>query len=163
MIWMEFTVRQMGAADKAAWAKMRSALWPDHVPQAHAKMIDDLLNDQDMWGFVAQAANGKALGFAEIAIRKYANGCDTRPVAFLEGVWVRPQFRRRGVGARLIAHIEAFLVEHGFRELGSDAGMNNVGSHAAHFSWGFSETERVVYFRKILGHHRRRNVRGQST
>jgi aminoglycoside 6'-N-acetyltransferase I len=46
--------------------------------------------------------------------------------------------------------MEEFLIARGFRELGSDALIENHGSHAAHRGWGFSETERVVYFRKPL-------------
>ena len=38
----------------------------------------------------------------------------------------------------------------GFREIGSDALLDNRASHAAHAGWGFAETERVVYFRKVL-------------
>jgi aminoglycoside 6'-N-acetyltransferase I len=75
---------------------------------------------------------------------------DSQPVPFLEGIFVRPQFRRLGVGARLIAHIEDFVAARGFHELGSDALIDNHESHAAHRGWGFSEMERVVYFRKIL-------------
>ncbi|MFY9841383.1 MAG: GNAT family N-acetyltransferase [Xanthobacteraceae bacterium] len=147
---MEFTVRQMGVDDRAIWAEMRVALWPDETSQAHTEMTDDLLGDGDVWGLVAEAKDGVAVGFAEIAVRKYANGCDTRPVAFLEGVWVKPQFRRRGIGTRLIAHVEVFLAARGFRELGSDTQIDNQASQAAHLAWGFSETERVVYFRKLL-------------
>ena len=49
---------------------------------------------------------------------------------------------------------EALLVERGFRELGSDTYIDNRQSQAAHLAWGFSETERVVYFLKILGPRR---------
>jgi aminoglycoside 6'-N-acetyltransferase I len=94
--------------------------------------------------------DGEIAGFAEVAIRKYANGCDTRPVAFLEGIWVKPELRRRGIGASLIGHAETFLASRGFRELGSDTYIDNRASQDAHRAWGFSETERVVYFRKIL-------------
>jgi len=145
-----FTIRQMGVPDRAKWADMRVALWPDESAPEHARMIDELLDDREAINLVAEAANGETVGFAEIAVRKYANGCDTRPVAFLEGVWVRPQFRRRGIGARLLARAEELLAARGFRELGSDASIDNGASHAAHRAWGFSETERVVYFRKIL-------------
>jgi aminoglycoside 6'-N-acetyltransferase I len=44
----------------------------------------------------------------------------------------------------------SFLLEHGFREVGSDTPIANLPSQAAHRAWGFSETERVVYFRKLL-------------
>jgi aminoglycoside 6'-N-acetyltransferase I len=147
---MKFTIRDMRAADQSVWAEMRTALWPTESLQAHTSSIDELLADGESWGFIAETSDGSAAGFAEVAIRKYANGCDTRPVAFLEGIWVNARFRRQGIGARLIQHAETFLMSRGFRELGSDALIDNVGSHAAHLAWGFSETERIVYFRKIL-------------
>jgi aminoglycoside 6'-N-acetyltransferase I len=42
------------------------------------------------------------------------------------------------------------VAARGFSEIGSDALVENNLSHAAHRSWGFSETERVVHFRKLL-------------
>lgn len=148
---MQVTIREMGAADRAVWADMRTALWPGDTAETHARELAEMLVSDDAWGFLAETADGAAVGFAELAIRKYANGCTVRPVPFLEGIWVRPEFRRRGIGARLIAHVGAFAAARGFRELGSDAEIDNRMSHAAHRRWGFAETERVVYFRKVLG------------
>ena len=148
---MDVTVRRIGAEDRAAWAAMRAALWPEDSRAAHDRTADELLRDGDFFALIAEAADGTALGFAEIAVRKYANGCESQPVPFLEGVWVKPEARRRGVGAQLLARAEALLVARGFRELGSDTPIDNRGSQAAHRAWGFSETERVVYFRKPLG------------
>lgn len=147
---MRVNVREMGPADKEAWAEMRAALWPGEAAPTHAREIEELLAGGEAWGFIAEMPDGAAAGFAEIAIRKYANGCDTRPVAFLEGVWVDARWRRRGIGGRLIMHAEAFVTARGFCELGSDTAIENRTSQAAHLAWGFSETERVVYFRKIL-------------
>ncbi|MGH7061155.1 MAG: GNAT family N-acetyltransferase [Stellaceae bacterium] len=147
---MKLIVREMDSADQTAWAEMRAALWPEETKEAHARAVAEVLADPEAWGFVAQADDRTAAGFAEIAVRKYANGCDSRPVPFLEGIWIRPQFRRRGIGARLIRHAEDFLLTRGFTELGSDTVIDNRSAQAAHTAWGFSETERVVYFRKIL-------------
>jgi aminoglycoside 6'-N-acetyltransferase I len=143
-------IREARAADRAAWAAMRALLWPEEDEAAHARGIDAVLARSNAWGFIAEA-DGAAIGFAEVAIRPYANGCDSAPVAFLEGIWVVEPERRRGIGARLIAHIEAFLLARGFRELGSDTPLDNLVSQDAHRRWGFAETERVVYFRKPLG------------
>ncbi len=143
-------IRQMQASDRLLWAKLRQTLWPEETAEAHAKWIDDYLGDSDLWGFVADTSAGAAVGFAEVAIRKYANGCETAPVPFLEAIWIKPEFRRRGIGKQLIRHIGAFLTARGYRELGSDADIENRLSHATHQRWGFSETERVVYFRKQL-------------
>jgi aminoglycoside 6'-N-acetyltransferase I len=122
---MRFAVREMGAADREAWAEMRAALWPDDTRQTHAEAVNELLKSGENWGLIAETLDGEIAGFAEVATRKYANGCDTRPVAFLEGIWVKPKFRRRGIGALLIGHAEALLVARGFRELGSDTQIDN--------------------------------------
>jgi aminoglycoside 6'-N-acetyltransferase I len=146
---MDICIRVMRAADRPVWANVRAALWPEESAEGHAREVDELLRSDRAWGFIAEI-DGVAAGFAELAIRDYANGCVSRPVPFLEGIFVEQEFRRRGVGARLMAHVEQFLAVRGFSEIGSDAEIGNSASHAAHRGWGFVETERVVYFRKVL-------------
>jgi aminoglycoside 6'-N-acetyltransferase I len=147
---MGFTIRQMGPSDRAGWANMRAALWPGEDAEVHAKDIEAMLANSSAWGFVAETHDGAPVGFAEITIRPFANGCDSRPVPFLEGIWVEPSFRRQGIGALLVKRVEAFVAARGFREIGSDALIENNASHAAHRGWGFCETERVIYYRKLL-------------
>jgi aminoglycoside 6'-N-acetyltransferase I len=147
---MTFSIRKMDPSDRDTWLEMRAGLWPEDDRALHAGEVEAILAGDDAWGFIAASPGGTPAAFAEVSIRRYANGCDSRPVPFLEAIYVRPPFRRQGAGARLIAHIETFLTTRGFRELGSDALIDNHDSHAAHRGWGFSETERVVYFRKLL-------------
>jgi aminoglycoside 6'-N-acetyltransferase I len=100
--------------------------------------------------FVAEADDGIA-GFAEVSLRSdYVNGCETSPVAFLEGIYVRPEHRRHGLGRALVAAAEQWARDHGCSELGSDALLANHLSHRFHGGAGFEETGRVVYFRKAL-------------
>jgi aminoglycoside 6'-N-acetyltransferase I len=148
---MDLRIREMGAADRATWIRMRVALWPGETAEVHGKDVDEMLAGNAGHGFIAETRDGAAAGFAEITIRPFANGCDSRPVPFLEGIWVDESFRRQGIGALLVKHVEGFVAARGFREIGSDALMENHVSHAAHRRWGFSETERVVHFRKLLG------------
>jgi aminoglycoside 6'-N-acetyltransferase I len=152
---MKLFIREMAAADHPAWVKMRGALWPEESRQSHARAINSFVGNRNAWGFIAETPDGTAVGFAEVAIRAHANGCDSQPVPFLEGIWVKAPDRRKGVGCGLIQHVELFLAARGFGELGSDTQIDNHTSQAAHLSWGFAETERVVYFRKRLGGPRR--------
>jgi aminoglycoside 6'-N-acetyltransferase I len=85
-----------------------------------------------------------------LAVRAFANGCDSSPVPFLEGLWVDSAFRRQKIGQALVRAIEEWAVRRGFRELGSDAYLSARISHLAHRAYGFTETERVVYFKKKL-------------
>jgi aminoglycoside 6'-N-acetyltransferase I len=89
------------------------------------------------------------IGFLEAAMRfDYVNGCEGSPVAFLEGIYVAPAFRKQGVARALIAAFEDWARGKGVKEMASDAEIDNRVSHAMHQALGFAETERVVYFRK---------------
>lgn len=110
-----------------------------------------MIKDQAWASFVAEDTDlGALVGFMELSQRPFANGCDTSPVAFLEGIWVQEAYRHQGVGRRLVQAAETWARQRGLKELGSDADIANTLSHRAHEGWGFEETERVVYFRKRL-------------
>jgi aminoglycoside 6'-N-acetyltransferase I len=147
---LNLTIREMGPEDHALWAELSHALWPEVPRDELLAGIVRMTGAPGCRGFLAREAD-RVVGFAELGVRPYANGCDSQPVAFLEAIWVAPEARRRGVGRALIAHLEAVARAEGQTELGSDALLDNAASHAAHRAWGFAETERVVYFRKGLG------------
>lgn len=89
------------------------------------------------------------MGFAEAAIRQdYVNGCDTSPVLFLEGVYVAPDARRRGVAKALFGRVEQWGALRGCEEFASDTDVANIDVQTLHRALGFEETERVVFFRK---------------
>lgn len=89
--------------------------------------------------------------FAEAALRRdHVNGCETSPVAFLEGIFVRPVDQGSGIGRLLLRSVQSWALEQGVTELASDAHLENVASHAFHLALGFEESDRVVYFRKLL-------------
>ena len=101
--------------------------------------------------FLEQDGGTGLRGFAEAGLRRdHVNGCDTTPVAFLEGIFVRAEHRGCGIGRRLLQAARAWARETGCSELGSDAELANTASHAFHAAVGFEETERVVFFRMRL-------------
>ncbi len=132
---------------------MRSALWPGPSAAEHREELASLLaarSGADA-AFVVLTDDGDAAGFAEAALRHdYVNGCETSPVAFLEGIYVEPRHRRSGVAQMLVAAVEAWARAAGCAELASDAMLDDATSHAFHAAAGFEETERVVFFRKSL-------------
>jgi aminoglycoside 6'-N-acetyltransferase I len=147
---MGFAVASITSRDESDWLSMRRALWPGASAAEHRVEMSELRARSEFAAFVARDGAGAALGFAELYVRPFANGCAARPVPFLEGVWVAPAERGRGVGRALLIAVEAWCREQGFTELGSDAQIDNEAAHRAHSAWGFAETERVVYFRKPL-------------
>ena len=93
---------------------------------------------------------GKLLGFAELSIRPYAEGCLSDRVPFLEGWYVVPEARRRGIGRALVAAAEDWARAQGCTEFASNALVDNELSAAAHHALGFEEVEIVRCFRKSL-------------
>jgi aminoglycoside 6'-N-acetyltransferase I len=132
-----------------AWAGMRHALWPAETLENLRREAAVFLAREDRIAFMAREGEAVA-GFAEASLREYVNGCEGSPVAFVEGLYVEPGWRRRGVARALIAVIEDWARARGLNEMGSDVLLQNAESQAAHGALGFSETERVVYYRKRL-------------
>ena len=110
------------------------------------KELNEFLERGNFWGSlpnywtVSLQASRKSL-FA-------TNGSVSRPVAFLEGIWIRQQFRRPPLGARANGGIIfgfPWLRRTRFRRLyrRSRVPRGTCGL-------GFKETERVVYFLKDL-------------
>lgn len=147
---MGFAIRRCDAGDIADWARLRHALWPDGSVEEHIAEIAAAMPGAILRGWLAYARRGEAVGFAEVSIRRYANGSTQSPVPFLEGIWIVPEHRRQGAGSQLIDAVCADCAAEGYVELCSDADIANLQSHDAHHRWGFAETERVVYFRKAF-------------
>jgi aminoglycoside 6'-N-acetyltransferase I len=112
--------------------------------------IKRILNGRKRKGGIALLPNQSPAGFAEISMRDYENGCCAQPVPFLEGNWIIKPYRPQGVGFALVKTIKRDLHEQVFTELCSSAHIENTVSRVAHQSWGFDETDRVVFFRASL-------------
>lgn len=135
------------------WARLRAALWPGETAKEHRRELVQtfLSGEAGAAAFVAERGPRDVVGFAEAALRvDYVNGCETSPVLFLEGIFVRPDHRRQGVARLLCDAVAQWGRARGCREFASDAALDNVASHRFHAAFGFEETERVVFFRKKL-------------
>ncbi len=147
-----FEVRGALHTDSAGWLRMRQALWPEEG-SSHAVEVQRYFEgkvENPLEVLVAVDGFGELMGFAELSIRRYAEGCDTDRVAFLEGWYVDEPHRRRGVGSALIAAAESWARKQGCTEFASDARLDNELGATAHRAVGFEEVERIRCFRKSL-------------
>ncbi|MCA9959751.1 MAG: GNAT family N-acetyltransferase [Anaerolineales bacterium] len=137
--------------DAAEWLRMRLALFGDEdVAGQQEEMAAILAAPAENGVFVAERPFGGLAGFIEVGIRKYAEGCTTSPVAYLEGWHVDADYRRQGVGRALVAAAEAWARQHGYHEIASDTQLDNVVSLAGHLALGYEEVERQICFIKKL-------------
>lgn len=119
---------------------MMRALWPTS--------LDYDFGNESVFVWVRES--GRLGGFISFSLRPWAEGCEETPVPYIEGWWVAPDLRRRGVGRALVEAVEHWARERGHRELGSDVQLENIASLEAHAALGFEPVERVQFFRKRL-------------
>lgn len=148
-------VRAAKPQDCAALARLRHALWPDSSIEEHAEELARLLAGERLGTLpeviLVAEAQGEIAGFAEAGLRSHADGCDaSHPVGYLEGWYVVGEWRRRKVGARLLAAAEGWARAQGCREMASDTWLDNFDSQRAHQALGFEEVDRCVTYRKLL-------------
>lgn len=144
-------IKQATKEDFAVWLLLRNALWPNSQDESHLIQMSEILYQDDKTACFIAWDNEQAVGFAEASIKyDYVNGCNYRPAAFLEGIFVTANKRKQGVARKLCAMIEAWGKSKGCIELASDVEINNTASQQMHQALAFEETERVVFYRKKL-------------
>lgn len=155
-----YLIRPAGPADAPQWRELRAALWPEEdAADLGAEITRYFEEDPEEPGSlpeavlvaVATVGDPVLLGFAELTLRPYAEGCVTSPVGFLEGWYVVPSRRREGIGGALVAEAERWAREEGCLEFASDALADNAVSAAAHRALAFEEVGLIRCFRKPLG------------
>jgi len=149
----EVGVRLLRPEDKDAWVRLRTALWPDVSAAEHDVEAERFLSGaarEPQAVLVAESPGHGLVGFAEISIRAYAEGCSTDRVGYLEGWFVAPAARRRGTGRALVRAAEEWSRSQGCAEFASDAEADNDESARAHLALGFEDVGLVRCFRKDL-------------
>lgn len=144
-------VRPVKASDMEAWADLRQALWPDAGRDELRSELERFFQGESPYitaAFIAE--DGAALGFIELNVRAYTEGCESSPVPHIEGWYVCAHARRHGVGSALMRAAESWARERGYRELTSDTTEDYPLSLSAHERNGFEIVERLIALRKTL-------------
>jgi aminoglycoside 6'-N-acetyltransferase I len=144
-------IRMPEREDFDGWLELRQRLWPECSRDQHELEMGSVLADADRAAvFVASTTMGELAGFVEVAIRPWAEGCETTPVGYVEALYVTPDTRGLGFGKSLLRAAEAWAADRGCREMASDALAGNAPSRALHRSLGYAEGEVMVPFHKRI-------------
>lgn len=131
-------------------AEFATALWPDCMPADMITHYSKLQQSGEATCFFAKDQEIYC-GFVELSVRSdYVEGAEDLPVAYIEGIFVREAYRHKGIGILLINHAEKWARNCGFRQLCSDADMENERAINFHNAAGFAEVSRNVCFVKNL-------------
>ena len=143
-------IRPAEPEDLQEWLRMRLLLWSKTSVEEHLKEMREILADPTSAILVAVRPDGGLCGFLEASQRKYADGCDTSPVGYIEGWYVDPDQRRQKIGAELVRAAENWARQSGLKEMASDCEINNEISLKAHLALEYEEVERAIHFKKRL-------------
>ena len=139
-------IRKAQLADAAQAAALMLALWPHHSIDEMRQEARALLSDPEV--LIALCGDH---AFAHCSLRHdYVEGTETSPVGYLEGLYVQPEWRHRGIARALVDFCADWAKAQGCREFASDCELDNAGSLAFHLAAGFTEANRVICFVKKL-------------
>ena len=141
-------------SDRIELASLYHSLWPESSVEEHSRQLATILAGKTplpLINLAAETATGRLVGFLEVGLRSHADGCDpSRPVGFIEGWYVAPEYRRQGIGQQLLAAAEAWARDQGCSEMASDTQLDNHISQTVHQAFGYEVVDRCVHFRKPL-------------
>jgi len=130
---------------------LRHALWPHHViSELEEETHRITANGARESVFVAERPGGGLCGMIEMSVREHAKGCRTKNVGYIEGWFVDPDMRNKGVGRKLVCAGVKWARDRGCLEMGSDTTPEYPLSPLAHTRLGFEEVGTTIHFRKDM-------------
>ncbi|MBX4200802.1 GNAT family N-acetyltransferase [Candidatus Parcubacteria bacterium] len=137
--------------DFSDWVNLGVSLWPNHSRIELEEEFRDILHSDNEGAFVYKDESGRVIAFLNFAIRRdYVEGASTNPVGYIEGIYVKDEYRKRGIAKKLIEKTEEWFVQQGISEIGSDVEADNLLSQEFHKSIGFKEGKTLIHYLKKI-------------
>lgn len=125
-------------------------LWPDHTLDELEDEFLEYIEKEDASFYIAYK-DDISVGFAQCQLRyDYVEGSSSSPVGYLEGIFIKEEYRNQGYASRLLKECENWAKTLGCEEFASDCELSNQDSLAFHLTVGFEEANRIICFTKKL-------------
>ena len=143
-------IKQAGIHDSKIVAELAMLLWPDNeINDLEKEMKNYIISDNG--AVFIYFSETIPVGFAQCNLRNdYVEGTESSPVGYLEGIFVKVKYRKRGIGKKLLIQCEEWAKRKGCSEFASDCELNNTESLKFHLQLGFEEANRIICFKKNL-------------
>ncbi|MBO5032373.1 MAG: GNAT family N-acetyltransferase [Lachnospiraceae bacterium] len=143
-------IRKAQKEDAAILAELAVQMWKENSIQELAEDFSGIISKDDAEVFIKYLQDAP-VGFAQCQLRHdYVEGTETTPVGYLEGIFIKEEFRHKGFAEELLNECEKWAKEKGCREFASDCELDNKISMQFHLSMGFNEANRIICFTKEL-------------
>ena len=126
------------------WAELCASLWPHHTTDY---FIQSRENNGNYHHEFLYFVNDEAIAFVSLSLRHdYVEGTKSSPVGYLEGIFVKPEYRKQGIARKMVEFAKEWSAENGCTELASDCLIENDDSRKFHNRIGFREANTIVCF-----------------
>lgn len=143
-------IKKADIKDLSLLIRLASALWSDCPESKLLNEFENILKDDDCACFIKYVDN-EAAGFAQCSLRHdYVEGASSSPTGYLEGIFIKEAFRKKGFAKELLENCENWARLKGCREFASDCELQNKDSLAFHLNTSFKEANRIICFIKKL-------------
>lgn len=143
-------IRKALIKDKKTVAELALLLWPHHNLNELELEMNEFICCENATIFLA-FDNHIPIGFVQCQLRTdYVEGTDSSPVGYLEGIFVKEDYRYKGTARKLVEQCEIWAKEKGCLEFASDCEIMNIDSLQFHLHLKFIEVNRIICFTKKL-------------
>ena len=146
------TIKIASKENETEWLRLRMALWPDVSKKIHEKEIIAMLSDPERFiTFIAYDSSNLSVGFIEASIHEIIDeGCVVKNIGYIEGWYIDPKYRKKGIGAELVKSAEKWVLQKGLKEIAVDTNLDNIQSQNAYKALGYKEQDRFILYKKVL-------------
>ena len=131
-------------------AEMASIMWKNHDIENLVKELETVITSEDGVIYI-YSEDAQIIGFAQCQLRHdYVEGTHSSPVGYLEGIFVKEDYRKRGIAKKLLQACEQWSKEKGCTEFASDCELSNINSCNFHKAMNFEEANKIICFTKKL-------------
>ena len=143
-------IRKAAKTDMVSVAEMAVMMWDSHSVEELKGEFEQEIENKDCVMYI-YCIDNIPIGFAQCGLRHdYVEGTESRPVGYLEGIYVREEYRNRGYARELLAECEKWAKQKGCSEFASDCELDNNVSLTFHMKMGFTEAGRIICFTKSI-------------
>ena len=143
-------VRKAGIENLEEIANIAILMWTDLDVRGFIDEFTDMISKGSAQFFLKYERD-MPVGFAQCQLRyDYVEGTDTCPVGYLEGIFVKEEYRNKGYAKELLSECEKWAKEKGCKEFASDCETDNDSGFNFHIAMGFDEVNRIICFTKKL-------------
>ena len=142
-------IQKADVSNLVSIAELATKLWGTTLEEQLSDCAESLATEGIL--LLLCVEEDRPVGFAQCCIRfDFLEGGDGSPVGYLDGLFVEPEFRRKGYGTQLLRACEDWARENGCSQFTSEAETSNDESVSFHDHSGFSEIGHIICYAKPL-------------